>query len=38
VASWPTVPDPIREAVKAVLSPYMITDGQKQSSNDTTGD
>ncbi len=25
VASWPSVPEPIRDAVKAVLAPYMST-------------
>ena len=25
-ASWPTVPDPIKVAVKAVLAPYLIAE------------
>jgi hypothetical protein len=26
-ASWPTIPDPIKVAVKAVLAPYLIAEG-----------
>ncbi len=29
VTAWPSVPEPIREAVKAVLAPYMITKEKK---------
>ncbi len=27
VASWPSIPDPIKAAVKAVLAPYMLAEG-----------
>ena len=26
-AAWPSIPDPIKAAVKAVLAPYLITEG-----------
>ena len=27
IVSWPSVPDPIKTAVKAVLAPYLIAEG-----------